>query len=129
MNSASEPEGDILRKVLVVDDERLIADTLVAILNEAGFESTAAYSGADAVREALRSRPDLVISDVIMPGMNGIDASITIQRALPSCKILLFSGQFETADLLQAEASGYDFELLAKPIDPEDLLDKLRERP
>jgi CheY-like chemotaxis protein len=60
--------------------------------------------------------------------MNGIDASIKIQKALPSCKIFLFSGQFETAELLQqANASGYQFELLAKPIEPEDLLEILRE--
>jgi CheY-like chemotaxis protein len=116
----------MLRRVLVVDDEHLIADTFVAILNQAGFESTAVYSGADAVREAFRWRPDLVISDVGMPDVNGVDASIQIQKALPACKIFLFSGQFESAELLhQAKASGYDFELLAKPIDPQDLLNKL----
>jgi CheY-like chemotaxis protein len=70
---------------------------------------------------------DLVITDVVMPDMNGVEASIQIQQALPSCKILLFSGQFETAELLQhAKASGYDFELLAKPIDPKDILERLR---
>jgi CheY-like chemotaxis protein len=116
-----------LRRVLVVDDEQLIADSLAAILNQAGFESAAVYSGADAVREALRSRPDLIISDVVMPDMNGIDALIKIQQALPSCKIILFSGQFEAAELLQhARDSGYDFELLAKPIDPKDIVERLR---
>ena len=111
-----------MRKVLVVDDERVIADTLVTILSRAGFESTTVYSGADAIHEALRLKPDLVISDVIMPDMNGIDASIAIQKTLPSCKIVLFSGQLATAELLQqASAAGYDFELLAKPIHPLDI--------
>jgi CheY-like chemotaxis protein len=116
-----------ISRILVVDDELIIADTLAAILEHAGFKSTAVYSGADAVREALRLKPDVVICDVIMPDMNGIDASIEIRKALPSCKILLFSGQFATAELLQqARSSGHDFELLAKPIHPQDILDKLR---
>lgn len=116
-----------MSRVLVVDDDRIIADTLVAILNQAGFESKAVYGGVEAVREALRWQPDLVISDVIMPDMNGIDASVAIRKALPKCKILLFSGQFATAELLQqASASSYDFELLAKPIHPQDIIDKLR---
>lgn len=116
-----------ISRVLVVDDERVIADTLAVILNDAGFESTAVYSGGDAIREALRMKPDLVICDVIMPDMNGIDASIEIKEALPACKILLFSGQLATAELLKkAQDSGYDFELLTKPIHPHDLLKKLR---
>lgn len=116
-----------MSRVLVVDDDRIIADTLVAILKQAGFEGKAVYGGVEAVREASRWQPDLVISDVIMPDMNGIDASVAIQKALPKCKILLFSGQFATAELLrQARASGHDFELLAKPIHPQDILDKLR---
>lgn len=116
-----------LSRILVVDDERIIADTLAAVLKHDGFKTTAVYSGADAVREALRLKPDVVICDVIMPDMNGIDTSIEIKKALPACKILLFSGQFATAELLQeAGASGHDFELLAKPIHPQDILDKLR---
>lgn len=116
-----------ISRILVVDDERIIADTLAALLNHAGFKSTAVYSGADAVREARRWKPDVVICDVIMPDINGIEASIEIKNTLPACKILLFSGQFATAELLQdARASGHDFELLAKPIHPQDILDKLR---
>lgn len=126
MGTSYRVKGKVSR-ILVVDDEPIIADTLVAILKHAGFKTTAVYYGADAVREALRLKPDVVICDVIMPGINGIDASIEIKRALPSCKILLFSGQFATAELLQqARASGHDFELLAKPIHPQDILDKLR---
>jgi CheY-like chemotaxis protein len=72
--------------------------------------------------------PDLVISDVVMPDMDGIEAAIQIRRFLPSCKILLFSGQAVTADLLEnARARGHDFEILAKPVHPQDLLAKLRE--
>jgi CheY-like chemotaxis protein len=114
-------------RILVVDDERRIADTLVIILNQSGFDASAVYTGTDAVDRARTSQPDLVITDVIMPDMNGIDAAIQIREILPACKILLFSGQAATADLLEkARAEGHEFEILAKPVHPQDLLSKLR---
>ena len=115
-------------KVLVVDDERVIADTLAIILNQHGFDATAVYTGTGAVERARSEHPDLIISDVIMPDMNGIEAAINIRSFLPTCKILLFSGQASTADLLErARAQGHQFEILAKPVHPQDLLAKLRE--
>ena len=115
-------------KVLVVDDEHVIADTLAIILNQNGFAATAVYSGTGAIEKARAERPDLIISDVIMEDMNGIDAAINIRQFLPSCKILLFSGQAATADLLEnARARGHQFEILAKPVHPQDLLAKLRD--
>jgi CheY-like chemotaxis protein len=114
-------------RVLVVDDERVIADTLATILNQAGYDASAIYSGAAAVERAKSDKPNLVITDVMMPDMNGIDAAIQIRFALPSCKILLFSGQASTADLLEkARQQGHEFEILAKPIHPQDLLAKLK---
>ena len=114
-------------KVLVADDERVIADTLAIILNQAGFEAKAVYTGSAAVDAAKVSPPDLLISDVIMPDMNGIDAAIRIRTMLPKCKILLFSGQAATADLLEsARKQGHEFEILAKPVHPQDLLAKLK---
>ena len=114
-------------KILVVDDEYAIADTLVAILRQGGYDAYAAYSGKAAVECARSTSPDLIISDVIMPDISGIEAAIHIRGFLPECKILLFSGQANTADLLNdATAKGYDFELLSKPVYPQDLLAKLR---
>jgi CheY-like chemotaxis protein len=114
-------------KVLVVDDEQVIADTLAKILDLNGYEASAVYSGTAAVESARALQPDLVISDVIMQDMNGIEAAINIRSFLPSCKILLFSGQAATADLLEnARAQGHEFEILAKPVHPADLLAKLK---
>jgi CheY-like chemotaxis protein len=114
-------------RVLVADDERVIADTLAIILNQAGYNASAVYSGTSAVEQAKAVKPDLVISDVIMPDMNGIDAAIKIRAALPPCKVLLFSGQAATADLLEnARQRGHEFEILAKPVHPQDLLAKLK---
>ena len=114
-------------RVLVVDDEKVIAATLAMILNKAGYNASAAYTGNQAVDLARSEKPDLIITDVIMPDMNGIEAAIHIREFLPACKILLFSGQAATVDLLEdARVHGHEFEILAKPIHPGDLLAKLR---
>jgi CheY-like chemotaxis protein len=121
------PDTPAKPKVLVADDERVIADTLAIILNQAGFDATAVYSGEKAVELAASMKPDMLISDVMMPDLNGIDAAITVRRILPTCKILLFSGQAATADLLdRARTQGHEFEILAKPVHPQDLLAKLK---
>lgn len=114
-------------KVLVADDERVIADTLAMILNQSGFDARAVYSGEKALELATVFEPDMLISDVIMADLNGIDAAIRIRAVRPGIKILLFSGQAATADLLEkARAQGYEFEILAKPVHPQDLLSRLR---
>jgi CheY-like chemotaxis protein len=120
-------ENRIKPKVLVVDDERVIADTLAMILNHSGFEARAVYSGEKAVEMASTYVPDMLITDVIMADLNGIDAAIAIRSLLPKIKVLLFSGQAATADLLEkARSHGHEFEILAKPVHPQDLLNKLQ---
>jgi CheY-like chemotaxis protein len=114
-------------RVLVADDEQVIANTLAIILNQAGFEARAVYSGEKAIDALDTFHPDMLISDVIMTGMTGIEAAIQTRAKLPKCKILLFSGQAATADLLErARTQGHEFEILAKPVHPTDLLAKLR---
>ncbi len=121
------PEKNPKPKILVADDERVIADTLAMILNQSGFEARAVYSGEKALESVATFVPDMLISDVIMADLNGIDAAIRIRKLLPGIKVLLFSGQAATADLLEkARADGHEFEILAKPVHPQDLLNKLR---
>jgi DNA-binding NtrC family response regulator len=113
--------------VLVVDDEQIIANTLVQILNLSGFDANAAYSGDKAIEVARLIQPEILISDVIMSGMTGIDASIQISRIVPGCRVILFSGQAATTDLLRkAAAQGFEFEIVAKPVHPRVLLNTLR---
>ena len=115
----SPNEIRLKRKVLVVDDEHRIADTLTVILNQSGFDASAAYTGTMAVDRAREIRPDLVITDVIMPDMNGIEAAIQIRAMLPACKILLFSGQAATADLLERGGDpGFGLDHLSKQRQP-----------
>lgn len=121
------PESQNKPRVLVVDDERVIADSLAMILNKSGFDARSVYSGEKALEAAAEFRPEMLITDVIMADLNGIDAAIQMKSMLPEIKILLFSGQAATADLLEkARTKGYEFEILAKPVHPQDLLSRLR---
>ena len=114
------------KRVLVVDDERVIADTLGTILGNSGYETTVAYDAQSALKQCEAVNPELVITDVIMPGMNGVEMAMRVRDRHPACKILLISGQAATTNLLEeARRRGYDFELLAKPIHPTDLLARL----
>ena len=115
-------------KILVVDDEQVIADTLAIILKHSGFEARTAYSGETSLEVAATFQPDTLLTDVIMSdGINGIEAAIQIRAMLPKCKVLLISGQAATADLMDgARSRGHDFEILAKPIHPAELISRLR---
>jgi CheY-like chemotaxis protein len=121
------PESPAKPKVLIADDEQVIANTLAMILNQSGFDARPVYSGEKALELAVTFQPDMLISDVIMSDLNGIEAAIRMRVLLPKIKILLFSGQAATADLLEkARSQGYEFEILAKPVHPQDLLNRLR---
>jgi CheY-like chemotaxis protein len=114
-------------KVLVVDDERIIADSLTMILSNSGYDARAAYSGEMAIEMARNFCPDMLITDVLMPGISGIEAAIKVRELLPACKVLLFSGQAATHNLLEtASARGHEFELLTKPVHPTQLIAKMQ---
>jgi DNA-binding NtrC family response regulator len=108
--------------VLVVDDEPLVADTLSVILSRAGFRTMTAYDAQTALSLAGANPPDLLISDVAMPDMNGVELSIALLESLPGCKVLLFSGHATSADLVSATDAGHNFRLLAKPVHPTEML-------
>ena len=113
--------------LLIVDDETLIVDSLAAIFRRSGFRVLTAYNGADALETALQTPPDLLITDVAMPGMDGIELAIHLAGALPACKIMLFSAHASTLDLNPARQKGYNFPLLAKPMHPKIMLDRVIE--
>ena len=118
---------DVLR-VLVVDDDAVIADSLAVILNANGYHARAVHSAEEAIEESVLLAPDVLITDVVMSGMSGIDLAIHISNTVPTCKIILFSGQAQTANLLaEAQQRGYRFELLQKPVHPQVILQSLSE--
>jgi DNA-binding response OmpR family regulator len=114
--------------VIVVDDESNIADTLAEILSRSGYAAVAVYDAESALETALLKPPEILITDVMLPGTNGIDLAIQIRRIFPDCGIFLFSGQTTTTDLLAAASrDGHEFMLLSKPLHPIDLLARISE--
>jgi DNA-binding NtrC family response regulator len=114
--------------VLVVDDEPLVADSLSAILNYAGYSTLTAYDGPTALNLASVMAPELLISDVAMPRMNGVQLAVAMVQAVPTCKVILFSGHATSADLVYAVRAGHDFPLISKPIHPTDMLKQIARR-
>jgi CheY-like chemotaxis protein len=124
--SRKTEEGSRLLRILVVDDEGLIADTVAEILSENGYEAQAVYSGERAIELATERCPDILMSDVLMPQINGVETAKAVQSICPKVRILLFSGQAGTMDILKrARSEGHDFELMPKPIHPDQLLKRL----
>jgi CheY-like chemotaxis protein len=114
-------------KILIADDEHTIADTLAIILRKGGFDTVAVYDGKEAVEKARTWKPDLLLSDVMMPRMNGIEAAVEICKLIPECRVLLFSGYAASADLLlDSRIRGHNFEILQKPLHPADLIAHLQ---
>jgi DNA-binding NtrC family response regulator len=113
-------------KVLVVDDMHSIADTLVTILIQNGLDAMAVYGGLAAVEHCNNSEPDIVVSDVAMPDLDGVQTAMAIRRSHPNCKILLCSGQAITNALLEpARRGGQVFELVAKPVAPQEMVERV----
>src|ERR1700748_1007413 len=77
--------------VLVIDDDRVVADTLSEILRMHGFAPVALYSGEEAVEFASRCRPDIVLSDIRMNKVDGIEAATKIHHLHPGARIILFT--------------------------------------
>jgi DNA-binding NtrC family response regulator len=111
------------RKILIIDDEPTIADTLAVIFSSSGYDSRAVYSAEQALEMLELWRPDLAVIDVVLPGMNGIEFAIFLKASYENCQFLLFSGQPGTTGLLEeAKKKGHLFEILAKPLHPTFML-------
>jgi DNA-binding response OmpR family regulator len=114
-------------RIFVVDDEPTIVSTLGLILSQQGFEVTTFTDPLEALKAIQTKAPDLVIADVIMPGLSGIDLAIVVRETCPACTVLLFSGQIATHEMIEgAKARGHDFEVITKPVHPLEILARVR---
>lgn len=122
----SKGEQVMPRRIFVVDDEQVIADTLCAILRCSGYEARAFYEAESVLRVCEDVRPDLVLTDVSMPGMSGTELAVRLKRRIPTCEVLLSTGQVAAWEVLEGvREKGYEFEMLTKPVHPKDLLARL----
>lgn len=112
-------------RVLIVDDEKAVADTLALVFSAKGYDTLVAYSAEQAADIVSQWKPRLIILDVVLPGMNGIEFAIQIKTSCPECRVLLFSGDQNSATLVQgALAKGHEFTILAKPVHPSFFLEE-----
>jgi DNA-binding NtrC family response regulator len=115
------------KRVFVVDDEANIADTLSLILRGVGFTVRTFYDGLTALEHAQHETPDFVISDIIMPKMDGFSLAVKLREQLPHCRVLLISGNAGYSTLLSEwrDHGGPELEILAKPVGPQFIICKL----
>ena len=114
-------------RIFVVDDEPVIASSLGMIFSRQGYEVESFTDPLAALQAVQQRTPDLVIADVVMPKLSGIELAVVIREAFPSCKVLLFSGQIAIDAMLErARERGHHFEVMGKPIHPMSMVARVR---
>ena len=112
------------QRLLIVDHLASTADSLAKIFSQQGYEVKRAYSAEDALKVVESWQPDVLISDIIMTGMNGLELAKELTRRIPHCRVILFSGQ--VSDLIAAEALSLGFSFFHKPVSPSVLIHNVR---
>lgn len=116
------------QRILVVDDDRLVADTLKLIYQANGFESEAYYSAAEGLERARTFEPALILCDVSMPEESGLSLAEKVNSELPRCQVLMLTAYSTNAMRVQTHATHMKrkLRLLSKPCPPEELLRETR---
>lgn len=116
------------RKILIVDDEPDLRMALARSLKAAGYDVSVAHDGEAALAEVAKSSPDLILSDVMMPGLNGFQTTRKLKESEGSASIpvLLMSAKTDPADRFWAEEVGA-VALLKKPLDTRVLVQRIEE--
>ena len=117
----------VSKVIFIVDDEAVIADTLSVILQHAGFVAKAFHRPEEALHAADSIVPDLLISDVFMPGMTGVELANRVRAQSPDCRVFLFSGQQNARSIMEKEQGHFEFIIIEKPIHPTELLALIHE--
>jgi len=111
-------------KVLIVDDEKDFVEMLSLRLNEVGEKVSSAYSGQECLETLKKADVDVVILDIKMPGMDGIETLKEIKKGFPLVEVIMLTGHGSTETAVEGMKSGA-FDYLMKPADFDDLTAKL----
>jgi CheY-like chemotaxis protein len=112
--------------VLIADDEKVIAESLAMILSNRGYETRTVHSGEAALEILATFRPDVLVSDVIMPGIDGVTLAERFFHLCPECKVILMSGNAGSSAMIEMAARhGPMYAYLQKPFHPAALLEIL----
>lgn len=112
--------------VLIVDDDSALAEMLAIVLRSEGFEPAVCTSGDKALAAFAEHRPDLVLLDLMLPGLDGIDVCRAI-RAESDVPIVMLTAKSDTLDVVQGLEAGAD-DYIAKPFKPKELVARVRAR-
>jgi two-component system response regulator MtrA len=118
--------GGVRGRVLVVDDDVALAEMLGIVLRGEGFEATFCSDGAQAVQAFRDSRPDIILLDLMLPGMDGIDVCRAIRQE-SGVPIVMLTAKTDTVDVVLGLESGAD-DYIVKPFKPKELVARLRAR-
>jgi len=111
-------------RVLVVDDDSALAEMLGIVLRGEGFETSFVYDGSTALETFRRIKPDVVLLDLMLPGMNGIDVCRAL-RAESGVPIVMLTAKSDTVDVVLGLESGAD-DYVIKPFKPKELVARVR---
>ena len=116
-----------MQKILVIEDNPIVRNTVMRILQSAGYSVVTAGDGLQGFAEFRKEQPDLVISDIIMPQQDGIGTIRQILAERPGTKIIAISGggRIGNTDFLQIARKMGAVDALQKPFDPDDLLGRI----
>jgi DNA-binding response OmpR family regulator len=112
------------QRVLIVDDDIMVADTLNMVFQKNGFDVRSRYSANEGLTCAREFRPDLLLCDIVMPGRDGISLAGDISRELPDCRILVLTGFYADLDEVHGRSRHLrrPLSILTKPCFPGDLI-------
>jgi CheY-like chemotaxis protein len=115
--------------LMILDDDNAVRHTWTIIFRQQGYEVIPVERGQAAIDAARERAPDLLLADIRLPDMTGIEAARRVQQLAPGCHVLLISGDGDSSEALaEARAQGSTFEVLPKPISPPDLIERIAER-
>lgn len=113
--------------IFVVDDEEEIAKMFAVVLQMNLFDAVAYTNPLEALEAARRQPPDYLLTDVMMPEMDGVELAMQVCAAAPGCKLLIFSGQMDAEEKInRANEQGHNFVLVQKPIHPTKMVELIR---
>ena len=113
-------------KILVVDDDPAIAEMLTMVMEREGFDTVVVDDGLEAVKAAERENPDLILLDLMLPGMSGVDVCRTV-RETSAVPIIMLTAKTDTVDVVLGLESGAD-DYVTKPFKPKEPVARVRAR-
>lgn len=115
---------DIMAKILIIDDDRMVRDTLKIILGATGHQIAIATDGVMGIKACAETKPDLVITDVLMPNKEGTETIAELRKLHPRMPIIAISGggRIGNMDFLKAAKSFGADRTFSKPFDPDDIV-------